>query len=1038
MKPKVTSGRVLVTGGGGTIGKHVVRRLLAARTPVTILDRIFYEDELELSTLSPSAPSLLQVNIGDIRNTSALSSAFTNDISGVIHLAAVSRADWCTESQKDCSDINERGTQMVLDALIQLNTRDQGRRWFIFASSFDVYHYLSDQPMDERTMTAPVNAYGQTKLAAEKLMIQRLMGGTTLAGRIHAAALRLSTVYGGAYDHLDRLIPSIVTQAISNQVVQMFSGNQQLDLLHIDDCVDALLLTIEYLSRSLNKKSWFPTRTSFEIFNIASGRLVSVDRLVDSLVALTHSKSPIRRIPRNETALVPYKGAIEKARRILGFHPLVNIDTGLLRLVKAYLTRIEYFLRKRMEGTCGEASPSIAINADLEKLHDCHIHIEVNIQGEFQSLMPPPRDDERGWSTDTILPPPSARIYKAGGWTKERQIYSIQSPYDGWWFGVTRPDPGPVQLPRITKEQIDSILPQPVVDWRIEVNPDDDVTLRFVVPDTDLYLMSPTVVGGNFSIVSKKTRDEWPFRISPICCEGPAPWPFLRDDPLDYSVEFQRSSLERPFSASPSRAICNRLERASDKVKRELETLSTEKLKESKGTGMSRLPVEWVDADLPACLNVCDHPTICVDTGDCQCVLSSCLARERRLVPAVSDPASISFPLSGPGETTLGDMVKRSRWQNVLRPLAASFVAANIPFPRVHAASLPEVDRIFNEEHQIHKIQNAHCFSADSQLERAVRLIGIGAGDDAEMTYVPNYQTRNDEILRRYDHALNTVEGFDASRVIVVLTHDWGVCMHFEWAVWKMRENIPNIKPIFRPATLWSVMADLNTACYWPQQYIVIPPRSCSTPKLLRNFLDIANVRPARDRRVLVTFSGSLWGTGFVNRVRLECRREGWRSGETEKRLHPNGPKLRSIFGNTGSYDYMGILNDTIFCPQPAGTTGWATRLVDSIYAGCIPILVGHKSHYPFFDMIDWGKISVRIDASELDRLEDILLSRYTLEDIERLQVNVMLVRDAFVYPLDDVSDDVVKEMMIKNRGPLWFALHSTRMRMLTLFPTET
>ena len=116
---------------------------------------------------------------------------------------------------------------------------------------------------------------------------------------------------------------------------------------------------------------------------------------------------------------------------------------------------------------------------------------------------------------------------------------------------------------------------------------------------------------------------------------------------------------------------------------------------------------------------------------------------------------------------------------------------------------------------------------------------------------------------------------------------------------------------------------------------------------------------------------------------------------------------------------------------------GWTWRIVESIYAGCIPVLIGQKSHYPFFDMIDWGKISISVDPSDLDQLEDILLSRYTLEDIERLQTNVMLVRSAFVYPLDDANEDEVRKIMIDNRGPLWFALHSTKMRMLTTWPTE-
>ena len=101
-----------------------------------------------------------------------------------------------------------------------------------------------------------------------------------------------------------------------------------------------------------------------------------------------------------------------------------------------------------------------------------------------------------------------------------------------------------------------------------------------------------------------------------------------------------------------------------------------------------------------------------------------------------------------------------------------------------------------------------------------------------------------------------------------------------------------------------------------------IPPRTCQSPKLFEAFENIAYVRPARDRRVLVTFSGSSWGTGDLNRQRLQCARDGWSDGETRRRLYPEGPWLRALFDKTMVHDYMGILNDTIFCMQPAGVTG--------------------------------------------------------------------------------------------------------------------
>src|SRR5260370_7696217 len=104
--------------------------------------------------------------------------------------------------------------------------------------------------------------------------------------------------------------------------------------------------------------------------------------------------------------------------------------------------------------------------------------------------------------------------------------------------------------------------------------------------------------------------------------------------------------------------------------------------------------------------------------------------------------------------------------------------------------------------------------------------------------------------------------------------------------------------------------------------FLRIVPKRCLSGQLLHAFPSLADVRSARDRRVLATFNGKEWGTGSINRLRIKCPRKGWRSGETEKRLHPDGPKLRSIFGSTGDYECLSLLNDTLFCLQPVGTTG--------------------------------------------------------------------------------------------------------------------
>ena len=120
-------------------GKHIAQRLLATRTPVTVVDHIFYPDELGPADLVPS--SLLAVHTGDIRNATLLSSVFTPDV-----IRRTSRVLQCEENPLDCVDVNERGTQLVLDTLEQLNRHDPGERWFVLASSMEVYGHATTIP----------------------------------------------------------------------------------------------------------------------------------------------------------------------------------------------------------------------------------------------------------------------------------------------------------------------------------------------------------------------------------------------------------------------------------------------------------------------------------------------------------------------------------------------------------------------------------------------------------------------------------------------------------------------------------------------------------------------------------------------------------------------------------------------------------------------------------------------------------------------------------------------------------------------------
>ena len=118
----------------------------------------------------------------------------------------------------------------------------------------------------------------------------------------------------------------------------------------------------------------------------------------------------------------------------------------------------------------------------------------------------------------------------------------------------------------------------------------------------------------------------------------------------------------------------------------------------------------------------------------------------------------------------------------------------------------------------------------------------------------------------------------------------------------------------------WKLIIDTHSDCC---SLCSIPPRTCLSLYLWHSFKDMQNVKPARDRPVLVAFRGTPSGTGMLHGARLQCNRtENWHETVPGRRLHPDGPVLATIWdtvGHVGDYDYV---ENAIFCPQPAGITG--------------------------------------------------------------------------------------------------------------------
>jgi hypothetical protein len=266
----------------------------------------------------------------------------------------------------------------------------------------------------------------------------------------------------------------------------------------------------------------------------------------------------------------------------------------------------------------------------------------------------------------------------------------------------------------------------------------------------------------------------------------------------------------------------------------------------------------------------------------------------------------------------------------------------------------------------------------------------------------------------------------------MTFTHDFGRCnnpeinLHRQRNKFKKDGSFAGLDERMRRVMSWAPMGDLNSPCYFPDQDVIMPARTCLQDKLREGFGDIAKVKPIRQRSVLTTFKGRTFGihAGQVIRQKLACERP-MAPGRLE-----GGDKLEVWWQQLKpKHDYMQTINETVFCPLPRGTTGWATRTTDVIYGGCIPVLIGDQTQHIFWDVLDWSKFAIWVDEWDLDNIEEILL-RYSWEELEEKQANLMLVRDAFIYPAEGKMEESLQE-----KSPFWFAMHTTWLRKLTKYP---
>jgi UDP-glucuronate 4-epimerase len=306
---------ILVTGGAGFIGSHVVERLLQADERVTVLDSFdnFYSPGVKRRNLeNASRHSGYRLVEGDIRDRSALARAVEEPIDVIVHLAARAGVRPSLEQPAVYADVNINGTLALLES-----AKQAGVRRFVFGSSSSVYGNDAQPPFRETERADhPISPYAATKRAGELLAhtYHELYG-------ITVASLRFFTVYGPR-QRPDLAIHKFARRMLRGETIEVYGdGSMRRDFTYVDDIVGGIVGAI----------GWTAAHTSAEVFNLGESATTSVTELIALLEEALNCRANVRHQPEQAGDVQQTFADVGKAKRMLGYRPRVSMREGLAR-----------------------------------------------------------------------------------------------------------------------------------------------------------------------------------------------------------------------------------------------------------------------------------------------------------------------------------------------------------------------------------------------------------------------------------------------------------------------------------------------------------------------------------------------------------------------------------------------------------------------------------------------------------------------------------------------------------------------------------
>lgn len=296
---------MLVTGGCGFIGSHLVDRLVADGHRVTILDN--------LSTGTRAyVPTGVELVVGDVADD-ALAQSLVGKADGVFHLAAVASVDACTNAWLASHRTNLSGSVTVFDAAARA-----GKIPVVYASSAAVYGDNPALPLAENAVPAPLSSYGLDKLSMEHY--------AQIAWKFHGVptvGLRFFNVYGPRQDPrspYSGVISKFMAAIRTGEPVTFFGdGGQTRDFIYVGDVVTLLVAALTHAREA-------------EVFNGCTGQETSLLALADAIGEATGQRVATRHDQPRIGDIRHSCGNPHKAQAALGFTAQTPIGKGLAAL----------------------------------------------------------------------------------------------------------------------------------------------------------------------------------------------------------------------------------------------------------------------------------------------------------------------------------------------------------------------------------------------------------------------------------------------------------------------------------------------------------------------------------------------------------------------------------------------------------------------------------------------------------------------------------------------------------------------------------